>query len=198
MPVLVLADVSGSMDGEKILQLNRSVDTMFRSFAAEDSVRGEIQVAVITFGGAAAALHQPMTPASRLIWTDMVAGGRTPLGEALRLAAEILEDEEQVPLRAFPPTLVLVSDGAPTDEWEESMAELLESKRGASALRLSIGIGVDRVEEAQRVLGTFTSSGMAVMSAEQAHEISTNFRWVTETVTGQLQERRGVRLEDFS
>ncbi len=103
-----------------------------------------------------------------------------------------------MPVRAFPPTLVLVSDGAPTDEWEEAMRELLESKRGASALRLSIGIGVDRVEEAQRVLGTFTSSSMTVMSAEQAHEISAHFRWVTATVTGRLQERPGVRMEDFA
>ncbi|MFJ6677411.1 VWA domain-containing protein [Actinosynnema sp. NPDC091369] len=201
MPVIVLADVSGSMQGEKIAQLNSSIAMMFRTFAAEDSVRGQICAAVITFGGENAVLHQAMTPAGQLDWTDMVAGGRTPLGHALQLATSMLEDSEQVPVRAFPATLVLVSDGAPTDDWEEPLAVLLESRNGRSALRLSVGIGVDRTSEAQRVLESFSTPGKPVMTTERAHEIASNFRWVTATVTGQLHERTGqraVQLEDLA
>lgn len=201
MPVVVLADVSGSMEGEKIVRLNKSIDAMFRAFAAEDSPRGEIHAAVITIGGAGAALHQRMTPASRLAWTDMSEGGRTPLGQALELAMALLSDEDQVPPKAFPATIVLVSDGAPTDEWEEPLAALLASKRGGDALRLSVGIGTDRTDQAIRVLEAFTTPGMPIMSSEQVHEISANFQWVTATVTGQLHERTGqraVRLEDFA
>jgi uncharacterized protein YegL len=201
MPVLVLADVSGSMHGAKISQLNSSIAAMFRSFAAEDSVRGQIHAAVITFGGEDASVHLRMTPASKLNWTDLVAGGRTPLGQALLLAASVLDDAEQVPRRSFPPTLVLVSDGAPTDEWEEPLAALLESRGGRSALRLSMGIGEDRTVQAKQVLDAFSTPGMPVMSTERVHEIAAHFRWVTATVTGQFQEQTGgraVRLEDLT
>lgn len=201
MPVIVLADVSGSMIGDKVAQLNNSIAMMFRSFAAEDSARGQICAAVITFGGAGAVLHQAMTPAGQLNWTDMVAGGGTPLGQALQLATSLLEDAEQVPVRAFPPTLVLVSDGSPTDDWEQPLAALLESKNGRSALRLSVGIGVDQTSESQLVLESFSTPGKAVMTTEHTHEIAANFRWVTATVTGQLLERTGqraVQLEDLA
>lgn len=201
LPVLVLADVSGSMKGEKIVQLNRSIHTMFRSFAEADTARGLIHAAVITFGGENAALHQPMTPANQLRWTDMVAHGRTPLGDALRIARDVVEDEQQVPANAFPPTFVLVSDGAPTDDWTESLDDLLDTKACRSALRLAVGIGLDRTPETMRPLETFLTPGMALMTSENAHEISASFRWITATVTQNFQRPPGPRtigIEDLA
>ncbi|WP_280246045.1 vWA domain-containing protein [Nocardia abscessus] len=201
LPVLVLADVSGSMEGEKIIQLNRSIHAMFRSFATADTPRGLVHAAVITFGGESAVLHQPMTPANKLQWTDMAPGGRTPFGHALQLAREVLEDEQQVPTRAFPPTLVLVSDGAPTDEWIDPLDDLLETEVCRSALRLSLGIGVDRTSETTRPLEMFKTPGMPMMTSENAHEISTRFRWITATMTQNFQRMPGSRsisIEDLA
>jgi uncharacterized protein YegL len=94
LPVVLLADVSGSMaENGKIDTLNEAVAEMLTTFAAEDSARAEIQVAVITFGKGGARLHQPLLPASRMVWERMNADGRTPLGEALELARELLEDK---------------------------------------------------------------------------------------------------------
>jgi uncharacterized protein YegL len=54
LPVIILADTSGSMfvDG-KIDSLNQSLKDMIKSFAQEGRNRAEINVAVITFGGQA-------------------------------------------------------------------------------------------------------------------------------------------------
>jgi uncharacterized protein YegL len=200
MPVIVLADVSGSMQGEKIALLNRSVGAMLRAFADEDSARGEIHVAMVAFGGQTARLHQAMTPASRVSWSDMEAAGRTPLGAAFDVASAVLDDPEAVPVRSFPPTLILVSDGAPTDDWTEPFDALVSSRWGSKALRVAVGIGVDRTEEAVRVLADFGSPGLPVMRADQVHEIPGLFRWVTATVTGKLHEHTGwkaVRLADL-
>lgn len=200
MPVVLLVDVSGSMDGEKIALLNRSVADMLRAFAAEDSMRGEIHVAVVVFGGETARLHQPMAPAAQVSWTDMTASGRTPLGAALTMANALLADPDVVPDQAFPATLVLVSDGGPNDEWTDALDELLDSRRGSKALRLSVGIGSDRTPDADEVLRAFSTPGQEVLRADQVHEIAGLFRWVTATVTGQLHERTGrkpVRLEDL-
>lgn len=200
MPVVLLVDVSGSMDGEKIALLNRSVSEMLRAFAAEDSARGEIHVAVVVFGGETARLHQPMAPAVQVSWTDMTASGRTPLGAALTMVNALLADPDVVPDQAFPATLVLVSDGGPNDEWTDALDELLDSRRGSKALRLSVGIGSDRTPDADEVLRAFSTPGQEVLRADQVHEIAALFRWVTATVTGQLHERTGrkpVHLEDL-
>ena len=92
LPVILLADVSGSMgvDG-KIDALNRAVAEMQATFAEEEDERAEIHLAVVTFGGTAA-LHTPLTPASDVRWTPMEADGRTPLGPALDIATDLVEE----------------------------------------------------------------------------------------------------------
>lgn len=200
MPVVVLADVSGSMDGEKIAVLNRSIKTMFAAFAAEDSIRGEIHTAVVAFGGAEAVVHQPMRPAAQASWVDMTPHGRTPLGSAFDVTRTLLENPEAVPERAFPPTLILVSDGVPTDDWEGPLNELLTSRRGGQALRLAIGIGADRTAEADEVLAAFSTPGVSLLRTDQVHELTRMFRWVTATVTDALQAHTGqqaIRLADL-
>ena len=173
---------------------------MFDAFGAEDSVRGEIHVAMIAFGGDEAALHQTMVPASRAKWTDLTPRGRTPMGSAFTQTRELLDDAEAVPERAFPPTLVLVSDGMPTDDWEAPLDALLSSPRGSRALRVAVGIGTDRTAEADEVLRTFSTPGVNVLRTDQVHDIGGLFRWVTATVTSALHERTGqqaVRLAEF-
>jgi len=200
MPVIIMADTSGSMDGEKIAILNRSMATMVAAFAAEDSARGEIHVAVIAFGGDKAVLHQSMCPASRARWTDLTPRGRTPMGDAFDVVTAVLSDPDAVPERAFPPTLVLVSDGMPTDDWEASLDSLIESPAGGRSMRLAIGVGADRTAESDEVLSAFSTPGLEVMRTDQVHEIARLFRWVTATVTGALHARTGqqaVRLADL-
>ena len=130
MPVILLTDVSGSMASDgKIQALNQAIQQMVSVFADEDDLRAEIHVAVITFGGAAASLHIPLTPAAQITWQDMPAAGGTPLGAALNLATALVEDRGQVPTRAYRPTIVLISDGQPNDEWEKALAAMLASQR---------------------------------------------------------------------
>jgi uncharacterized protein YegL len=52
MPVIILADVSGSMTAYgKLAALNRAIAETIAIFASEQDARAEIHVAVITFGG---------------------------------------------------------------------------------------------------------------------------------------------------
>lgn len=191
LPVIVLADVSGSMAPQpgtpvsesKIGVLNRAVASMIRSFAAEDSLYGEITVAVIAFGGEAR-LHQVPTPASQATWSDMSASGRTPLGGALDLVRELLEDESAVPKRAFHPTLVLVSDGIPTDDWEGPLERLLSSPRAARAVRLAVAVGTEAGNASYQVLQRFVANpAIPVIRADEVNKLADFFQWVTMSVT---------------
>ena len=123
LPVILLVDTSDSMSEEnRIGVCDESIRSMLREFAQLDRTTGAIQIAVITFGGQAR-IHQPLTPVRQIEWTDMEPSGLTPIGGALRLAGQILEDREQVPTRAYEPTLVLVSDGLPTDDYEDELPD---------------------------------------------------------------------------
>jgi uncharacterized protein YegL len=142
LPVILLADVSGSMAAEgKIEAMNQSVREMLATFGESDDLRAEVHVAIITFGGDAR-LHTALQPASAIQWTDMVANGGTPMGRAMVLAADLIEDKEAIPSRAYRPVVVLVSDGQPTDAWQEGL-QRLTSGRAGKADRMGLAIGAD-------------------------------------------------------
>ena len=181
LPVILLADVSGSMavDG-KIDALNGAVAEIQTAFAEEGEERAEIHLAVVTFGGTAA-LHMPLTPASDVRWTPMQASGRTPLGAALEIATDLVEDRERVPSRAYRPTIVLVSDGLPNDEWEGPLKRLLGSERASKAERFALAIGADADHD---MLRRFLDDPEGrVFEAHEGREIRKFFRWVTMSVT---------------
>ena len=183
LPVIVLADVSGSMvENGKIDALNEAISNMLRVFAEEDSGRAEIHTSVVTFGMGGAKVTLPLSPAAGVKWTPLKAAGKTPLGEALMLATSMIEDRELMPSRAYRPTLVLVSDGQPTDDWESPLQRLLESPRGSKATRFAMAIGDDADH---KVLSAFLHNPEGkVFQASDSNRINQFFCFVTMSVAG--------------
>lgn len=180
LPVILLADVSGSMAAEgKIAALNQAVREMLSTFGHERELGAEVHVAVFTFGQKAQ-LHVPLRPAAQIQWEDMAAGGSTPMGAAMELAAELIEDKAQIPARAYRPTVILVSDGQPTDAWEQGLARLTQQGRAQKADRMALAIGADADESMlRRFLG---DPARRVFRAEDARKIKDFFRMVTMSV----------------
>jgi uncharacterized protein YegL len=181
LPVIVLADVSGSMETDgKIQALNLAVREMLDSFKDESDLRAEIHVSVITFGGQAST-HLPLGPAKNATWTDLGASGGTPMGAAFDLARQLVEDRNAVPGRALRPTIVLASDGQPTDAWEQPLKALLDSERGGKGFRMALAIGGDADHS---VLQAFLADPEArVFRADEARQIRQFFRLVTMSVS---------------
>lgn len=182
LPVLLLADISGSMaTNGKIDTLNDAVQEMLESFSREDDSRAEIHVSVVTFGKDGAKVHQPLAPASSIQWVRMTAAGGTPMGAAFDAVTNMIEDRAQIPSRAYRPTIILVSDGQPTDEWQTPLRRLLGADRAAKATRFAMGIGDDAD---MGMLAAFIATPEArVYRADEARQIKQFFRWVTMSVT---------------
>lgn len=143
LPVILLLDVSGSMSGEKIDELNSSVKEMIESFKKEQIIQAEICVSIITFGNEAK-IHTEMTAAKDILYEDLIAGGMTYMGRALEVAADMIEDKSRVPKNAFRPVVVLVSDGEPNDEnWERKLEKFTTEGRSSKCDRWSLAIGAD-------------------------------------------------------
>jgi len=181
LPVIILADTSGSMkDNGKIEALNGALTDMIGAFAQEEEGRAEIHVAIITFGGTAQ-VHQALSPASKISLQPLGATGMTPMGGAFDIARELVEDRQKVPGRAYTPAIVLISDGQPNDTWEPALARLLDSDRAKKAQRFALAIGADAdAAILRRFLGTPEGK---VYGAADARQIKNFFRWVTMSVT---------------
>lgn len=187
LPVIVLADVSGSMAADgKIQALNAALQDMVKAFAEQSRIRAEIQVGLITFGGDAAVAHLPLAPAHQIKQLDTLqAEGRTPMGQAFELATALLEDKELIPSRAYRPVLVLVSDGMATDDWKQAFNKLQASERAQKASRFAMAIGSDADE---MMLRSFANDPEApLFKANGARDIHRFFQAVTMSVTVKSQ-----------
>lgn len=195
LPVILLLDTSSSMDGDKIEALNQAVRRMLGTLTKQESQAQEYLVSIITFGtspsGKPVDLALPPTPAAAVSFTDLQSGGVTPLGQALMVAKELVEDKERTPSRAYRPLAVLVSDGVPTDDegypsdnWYSQLDEFVSQGRSAKCDRMSLAIGRDAYEGIGReALDRFTAgTGHEVFEARNAEGILEFFKFVTMSV----------------
>lgn len=180
LPVVLLLDVSTSMQGNSIKELNSAVKDMVEDFASAEKNEIEILVSIITFG-AEVLLHTPYTSAKDIEWQDMTVSGMTPMGKAFSMAKAMIEDKETTPSRAYRPTIVLVSDGAPNDSWEQPLRELVNEGRSQKCDRMAMAIGSDA---SNSVLNEFVSgTENKVFTAQDSSQIQEFFKFVTMSVT---------------
>jgi len=184
LPVILLLDVSGSMGGAKIQNLNESLREMLKTFRDTESGEIEIHVAIITFG-AEVTLHQTLSSVSNIAWRDLSAGGGTPLGTALKMAKAMIEDKTVIPSRAYRPTVVLISDGRPGDSWKQPLADFIQDGRSSKCDRMAMAIGADADED---VLGKFIEgTANPLFYAENARQLRDCFNFVTMSVTARTR-----------
>ena len=180
LPVVLLLDVSSSMGGESIKKLNIAVKEMISDFASAEKNEVEILVSIITFG-AKVLLHTPYTSAKDIEWQDLTVSGSTPMGTAFSMAKAMIEDKETTPSRAYRPTIVLVSDGEPTDSWQQPLRALVNDGRSNMCDRMAMAIGG---AASNTVLNEFISgTENKVFTAQDASQIQEFFKFVTMSVT---------------
>lgn len=184
LPVVLLLDTSSSMNagGEqsKIAELDSAVRDMIKDFAHEEQLETEIQVSVITFGYDGVKLALPYTNASKVEMKKLEAQGNTPMGTALRMAKDMIEDKETTPSRAYRPLVILCSDGAPNDDWEAPMDNFIKDGRSSKCDRMAMAIGSD---ENEAVLKRFIEgTENPLFYAKDASSMHKFFKFVTMSV----------------
>ena len=193
MPVVLLLDVSGSMDGDKIENLYDATVKMIETFADQSRKEIPYKVAIITFG-ANVDCHTRYTDAKDLKnLSRFYANGMTPLGAALRMAKAMLEDPDETKKKWYRPAVVLVSDGYPNDDYQGPLNDFINNGRTARCQRVSMGIGDDAD---YGMLETFASedvdgiTGMAkfCFKAEDAGDIVRVFKLISASIQNSVQQ----------
>ena len=194
LPIFILADTSGSMRGEKINELNLALREMLTALNEADDIRGKFQLSVIAFGGEVR-LVQPLEDITGLTLSELTASGNTPMGQAFEIVQEMIEDREIVTSRAYTPTIVLISDGIPTDcseemyrrknyfDWEP-LKNLHSGERSSKCQRLALGIGEDADTEMLKAF--IDNPEVPVIRTKDASGIAKFFRWVTMSTVARM------------
>ena len=190
--IIYVIDTSASMRGEKIESVNNAMhklERLLKEEAANNYDNVHIYIRIITFGGDHASWHlDKATRIKNFSYHDInaVRGGRTPMGSAFNLLNQALSASD-LPDTMFPPLIVLLSDGWPTDEWKEELDHLLEHSWGKKATKVAIAIGEQADKE---ILAAFTQDRELVLDANNAAALTRALKWtstiISATVTGDL------------
>ncbi|HWJ82001.1 MAG TPA: VWA domain-containing protein [Nocardioides sp.] len=148
---IFVLDVSGSMNrGGRIQALNNAITEVLPQLKdeARANPHAELLVRVLAFANEPRWVIEEPTPVEDVHWErlEAVPRGFTELGSALKaLAAKLDELDESA--SAYPPAIILVSDGRPTQSsgttFAEGLQALLNNRWGATAVRLALGVGRD-------------------------------------------------------
>lgn len=148
---IFVLDVSGSMmRGGRIQALNNAITEVLPHLRdeARANPHAELLIRVLAFANEPQWIIEEPTPVDQVHWKrlEAVPRGFTELGSALQSLAGALDhlDESN---SAFPPAIILVSDGRPTQSsgvtFAEGLQALLNNRWGATAVRLALGVGRD-------------------------------------------------------
>jgi uncharacterized protein YegL len=125
-PCVLVLDTSASMEGAPIAQLNAGLRAFEQALQADALARRRVEVSVVTFGGQVQV--QDFVGAEQWRAPTLEASGATPLGEALGRALDRVGWRKRVYAEmGVPhtrPWVFLITDGAPTDAWEEVAARV--------------------------------------------------------------------------
>lgn len=152
-PCVLLLDTSGSMGGLPIAQLNEGVKT-FRSELLQDPLATKrVEVAMITFGPVTVQTGFHTVP--NFHPKELETTGDTPIGAAINMGIDMLtarkKEYRSSGIAYYKPWVILITDGAPTDEWAAAAARVREGEASKSFAFFAIGVEGANMEVLQQL-----------------------------------------------
>ncbi len=152
-PCMLLLDVSESMGGPPIQQLNAGLKVFEDEIKRDEMAVLRCEISLVTFGGVggaggvgAARLVQDFVSVGQFHAPVLEAAGNTPMGAAIHLALDTLrarkDSYRQHGINYTRPWLFLITDGAPTDpeNWPAAGERLLREEREKGVVVFPIGV----------------------------------------------------------
>jgi uncharacterized protein YegL len=146
--VLIL-DGSGSMSGQKIDALNAGLVSLQKSLSKDTVARGRVRLLILRVGDDnAVTVESDWTDAINFVAPTIEANGTTPLGGALNLAMDKIDEEKNNMKNAgvayTRPLVWIITDGEPTDmsEWESAARRSVSYMRDKKIQVYCIGVEV--------------------------------------------------------
>jgi uncharacterized protein YegL len=141
-PCILLLDVSGSMSGQPISELNAGLSVFKDELAADSLAIKRVEVALVTFGPVR--VEAAFQSATSFYPPTLSAQGDTPMGEAIRQAIQLVDNRKQEyranGISYYRPWIFLITDGGPTDEWKSAAAAVREGEAAKKFAFFAVGV----------------------------------------------------------
>jgi len=141
-PCLLLLDVSGSMTGEPITELNAGLKAFRDELVADELASKRVEVACITFGPVNVATEFETAGAFQPPWVRAL--GDTPMGAAINTGVELVRLRKEAyrknGIAFYRPWIFMITDGAPTDRWASAAKKVKEGEAAKAFAFFAVGV----------------------------------------------------------
>jgi uncharacterized protein YegL len=141
-PCVLLLDVSGSMGGQPLAELNAGLAVFKDELAADSLAMKRVEVAMVTFGPTK--IEMPFTGASAFYPPTLTPQGDTPMGSAILQGLELVKARKNEyranGISYYRPWVFLITDGGPTDAWQAAAAAVREGEASKQFAFFAIGV----------------------------------------------------------
>lgn len=148
VPVVLCLDISGSMMGEKIKELNVGVKQFFNAILNDEIAKYAADICIVTFSTTAnivmdfASIEKQISSISNL---ELKASGNTAMGTAVNMSLDTLERRKKEYIEKgidyWQPWLVLMTDGQPTENIDNATERTAQLLKANKLTVFPIGIG---------------------------------------------------------
>ena len=199
--VIFLLDTSGSMTGAAIGSVNSAMENVLPELVTmnENNPDNEIRVAVMkfdfdaewVFGGDELLLPEDVKNS----WNDLDANGYTSMGAAFEALNEKLSVSHGFMKRAsgsVAPVLFLLSDGAPTDDYQSGLQKLKNNNWYKIAVRVAVGYSEQCNDD---VLREFTGNNETVLHTDDPNELKKLIKFIAVTSSRVASQGSGLSTD---
>ncbi len=150
VPCVLVLDVSGSMAGEPIRELNAGLRVYKDELSADSQAIKSVEVAIVTFGDDVRTACD-FTTAEAFVPPTLEPSGMTPMGRAVNQAIDMIEARKQNykanGIAYHRPWIFMISDGAPNDDgWESAAARAVSGDQQKKFAFFCVGVEGANIE----------------------------------------------------
>lgn len=193
MVLFFVVDTSGSMMGQKIGSVNDAIRETVPDLKdlSTNNPDAAIKIAAMQFDTNVNWLYPQPIDSENFQWNDLQANGLTSFGAALKELNHKLSKSQflQEAAGSFAPVIILLSDGAPTDEYKSALEEIKKNNWFKHAIKIAIAIGNDADKN---VLVEFTGNSEAVLEVHNRAMLKAFIRFVSVTSSQVNSKSSGV------
>jgi len=197
MVLYYFIDTSAAMTGVTIATVNSTMRKLLPELKNIDSRNFdvELKIAVLKFDDSAEWVTYKPVAVGDFQWSNLETGGCSNLGEACKLLENKLSKNEfqEEPTDYVVPVIFLMSDGQPTDNFNDGLNVLKRNKWFKYAIKTAIAIGNDARED---VLAQFTGNAKAVVAAHNPEQLEHWIRFVSVTAMKMCSKSSSVAQDE--